>query len=977
MMVGKTEIKERTEAFIKAYNGLNAEQKKAVDTIEGPVMVIAGPGTGKTTILTLRIANILQKTDVGPSGILAITFTEAGVKAMRMKLRKIIGARADEVRIHTFHGFASSVLSEFDDHFPHLADSEQITDIEAEDMIRSILKKPEYKALRPLGEPDYYVGKIIGAISDAKREAWTADSIRTHAKEEIERIKNDQASISTRGASKGQLKAEALKRIEKCERTLVFADVYQAYEAQKQKEKKLDFDDLIIQVLVGLKNDELLLRMLQEKFLYVLVDEHQDTNDAQNLLVHMIADFFESPNLFVVGDEKQAVYRFQGASVENFLKFQSVWKNMEVISLKSNYRSHQHILDAGFSLIENNYGEGEHITLRVKLNAAGNGTAQPIEIISAGNTEAAEKRLATDIKTILETKPESTVAVIVRTNRDVERTLQALEFYGISASSEKGADIFTHAAGVLFFDLIRYLGDQSRTDALAKTIAGGLWNISFEDSVKLMNDIRGEKLGDIPQYIPALAELRDAALTMNPVSYLIYAADVSGFTKLISLNPLSVEVWRGIVAFAEELARKNTSHTPVSLIETMLAYVAASQSRVIKIGVGASDAPVQVMTIHGSKGLEFDYVFMPYCTEESWPMKSRNSYFILPREKEDGDEIRDARRLFYVGITRARKHVTIMSECEQSDGKQLTPLRFLEELIPDVISRVNIPAIHEQATHAQANTKRSRMETMLAEYTKRVLDERGLSVTALNHFLTCPSLFLYKSILRLPEAPHPSSEKGNAMHAALSAVWKLEARTEATIAAILEKEIRQYFEKKSSLPKFEKEMVEKELLEDLPEVVASLKDHFAQTGDIMTESWFERDLNGVSLHGRLDTVIATDNEVLVFDYKTRASMSENEIKGNTKNSNGDYFRQLVYYKILLETNPKFKGKHIIPALVFVRPDAKGRCQMVTFDITEVDKEKVLAEITQLVEAVKSGSMIKNICADSSCEWCKRKQLRLV
>ncbi len=146
--------------FDELYKKLNKGQKEAVDTIEGPVMVVAGPGTGKTTILTLRIANILRLSDTPASGILALTFTEAGVKAMRMKLREIIGSRSNEVRIHTFHGFASSIISEYSDHFPHLQ-GEQMTDIDAENLVREILTGKEFWKLRPLGDPEYYVSKII------------------------------------------------------------------------------------------------------------------------------------------------------------------------------------------------------------------------------------------------------------------------------------------------------------------------------------------------------------------------------------------------------------------------------------------------------------------------------------------------------------------------------------------------------------------------------------------------------------------------------------------------------------------------------------------------------------------------------------------------------------------------------------------------------------------------------------------------
>lgn len=227
-----------TKEFTESYNKLNEGQKRAVDTIEGPIMVIAGPGTGKTTILTLRIANILAKTDTPPSGILALTFTESGVKAMRSKLRNIIGNVAEDVHIHTFHGLASSIIKEFDDHFPEISRASQITDIESEEIIRNILKTPLFKQLRPLGEPDFYVNKIISTISDAKQEAWTPEMLTQFANEEIERITNDESSISTRGATKGSLKGEALKRIEKCRRTLLFANVYKIYEQIKKEQKR-------------------------------------------------------------------------------------------------------------------------------------------------------------------------------------------------------------------------------------------------------------------------------------------------------------------------------------------------------------------------------------------------------------------------------------------------------------------------------------------------------------------------------------------------------------------------------------------------------------------------------------------------------------------------------------------------------------------------------------------------------------------
>src|SRR3989344_674652 len=468
-----------TKKFKEEYAKLNPKQKEVVDAIEGPVMVVAGPGTGKTTILTLRIANILLKTDTPPSGILALTFTEAGAKAMRVKLRKIIGNRALEVPIHTFHGFAASVIAEFQDHFAHLSKSKQITDIETEQLLRNILNEKKFNKLRPIGDPDFYIAKIIGAISDAKQEAWTPEMLKNFAKEEIEKIKNSSEFISTRGKSKGGLKATALTHIKKAERTILFADVYENYEKKKKEERKIDFDDLIFELLQVLRKDELLLQNLQEKFLYILLDEHQDTNDAQNLIVRTIADFFDTPNLFVVGDEKQAIYRFQGASVENFLNFQKVWRQMKIISLVENYRSHQHILNSSFKMIEQNYNEGEHLDLRIKLKSGKREDASPLDLIIAPNIETEETYLVENLQKILKNNDQSSIAIIVRKNSEVAKIFSLLEANHISASAERGANIFSHPIGMLYFSLLDFLANPGNIESLTQTFVSKLWGLDF------------------------------------------------------------------------------------------------------------------------------------------------------------------------------------------------------------------------------------------------------------------------------------------------------------------------------------------------------------------------------------------------------------------------------------------------------------------------------------------------------------------
>lgn len=1010
-----SEVKPLDAEFERRYKRLNAAQRKAVDTIDGPVMVIAGPGTGKTTILTLRIGNILRLTDTPASGILAITFTDAGVKAMRLKLREVIGARADEVRIYTFHGFAAAVIAEFPEHFVHIARAQQMTDIEAQELVRGILKDKKFKMIRPLGEPDHYVSNILKTISDAKREALTPDMVRDFARSEAERIAADPDSLSTRGATKGQLKADARKQIEKAEKTLLFADVYAAYEAKKRAgggdaadgvnsgaaaARKIDFDDLIFELLQAIRTDELLRSLIQEKYLYLLVDEHQDTNDSQNAIIRAIADFFDSPNLFVVGDEKQAIYRFQGASVQNFLQFQSAWKNMQVISLEENYRSHQHILDAGFSLIENNYADGEHPLLRVKLRAGGDEAPRPIEMVTAGNSTAADLALVERLKDFISKNAsageggseEKTAAIIVRRNRDVERLATLCEAHGVHAASERGINIFLHPIGALFFDLIHFLHDPSQTEALAVTLASGLWGVEFARAAELIRLAKSGKTTEVLGALPIVATVREEMTQRGGLAFLIYAAEQSGLLPVIAKSPANTEVWRGIVALATELAARDRAYAddPRRLIEALLSYRATAETRSVKILSGTPDAPIRIMTAHGSKGLEYDEVFLPYAVNESWLTRPRSVSFLLPGQvKNEGDELRDARRLFYVALTRARKHVTIITPLEDGSGKAFTPLGFVEELAdgPDStnISRAETPAISDDAFVLAKTRGKERRNEELAAYAKTILFEKGLSVTALNHFLECPQQFLYKSIIKVPEPPSAKSEGGSAMHLAMDRVWHLvraKNREESDVEIStkkIEAEILaatgEYLDK-SLLPSFEKEAIREELKETAPEVATALAPHFALQGEVFTETWFETQEAGIRLHGKMDAVIdmsgSADGDVVrVFDYKTSQAKSEAAIKGETKSdSSGNYFRQLVFYYILLSAQGKYQGKRIEPALVFIKPDDKGRCQTVTLPISPDDVLRVKGEIAELVESVQSGALVSARCENEDCQWCR-------
>jgi DNA helicase-2/ATP-dependent DNA helicase PcrA len=321
-----------TSVFDDYYAKLNTAQKLAVDTIEGPVMVVAGPGTGKTQILTLRIANILMQTQINPENILALTFTESGVLAMRKRLVQIIGTPGYRAQIHTFHSFCNDVIRQNPEDFENLISSESITEVEQIQILEEIVQTTKLALLKPFGDPLYYVKHLLSAISDLKKEGITPTKLKKAIDDQekdfgkIEDLYHEKGAYGpkvrddgtvTKGAMKGKYQ-DLQKDIAKNKELLI---VFEKYQQSLRDKKQYDFNDMLLEVIAAFEsNPDLLLRQ-QEYFQYILVDEHQDTNAAQNKIVELLCSYYEEPNLFVVGDEKQAIYRFQGASLENFLYF--------------------------------------------------------------------------------------------------------------------------------------------------------------------------------------------------------------------------------------------------------------------------------------------------------------------------------------------------------------------------------------------------------------------------------------------------------------------------------------------------------------------------------------------------------------------------------------------------------------------------------------------------------------------------------
>ena len=353
-------LKDYNKAFTKEIKKLNAAQKIAVEQIEGPVLVIAGPGTGKTHILTSRIGRILLDTDTQPHNILCLTFTDAGVHAMRERLLEMIGPEAHRVHIFTFHSFCNKIIKERMELFGR-HDLEPLSELERVEIVRKIIDDLPQSHLLKRGKRDryFYESQLYDLFQRMKSENWTVEFVEKNISEYLADIPTRPEYIyqrKTKTAVKGDLKTAKIEaQTERMERLLAAAQLFPKYNQAMFKARRYDFADMILWVLREFERNEALLRNYQEQYLYFLVDEYQDTNGSQNSILHQLIEYWDNPNVFIVGDDDQSIFEFQGARLKNLLDFHDNFQGeLTLVMLEENYRSSQKILDSSKALIDNN-----------------------------------------------------------------------------------------------------------------------------------------------------------------------------------------------------------------------------------------------------------------------------------------------------------------------------------------------------------------------------------------------------------------------------------------------------------------------------------------------------------------------------------------------------------------------------------------------------------------------------------------------
>lgn len=1008
-----------TPQFEESYKRLNPEQKQAVDMIEGPVMVIAGPGTGKTQILTLRIANILLKTQVNPANILAMTFTEAAAREMRSRLVEMIGTDGYKVEINTFHGFCNDVIKNYPENFPHLIASEPVTDVERIQFAEVLILNSDLNYLRPFGDPLYYVKSVISEIDNLKKEAVAPEDFEAAVAQQKQDFDQIEDLLHEKGRYKGEMKGkyqDLKKAIAKNEELLI---LYRAYSEFLLKQKVYDFNDMLFEVKAMMEKDRGFLLTLQEKYQYILVDEHQDTNALQNRIVQLLGDFFEEPNIFVVGDEKQAIFRFQGASLENFLAFRNLYPGAKLISLVQNYRSHQKILDVADSLIEKNLGSHLLLPERVKLQAQKKESEEPVKLAVLNDYFAEWEYVAAQIAGKKDAGIKlSEIAVIGRNNKDLQIMADVLERHSISYNINSDANILNDIYIVKLIIIFRAVAIPGAEIELLKAMHVDFFGIEPVDVYKIVEKARGSGTG-VYDFLNDLREEQSEELKLESFkslklfntkirdwqkrasntpfeNFFVEVINESGFKLHLLLSPRRYELVDKLIALFEEI-KDLTLRSPDFSLEDFINHLELLKKHEIALKTNVRtivNDSVNLMTAHRSKGLEFDYVFLINAFDGHWGnTRKKSNGFQIPWDilgiklNLESEENEDERRLFYVALTRARKDIVISYSSLSMSGKEQIRSQFIGEINEELIEELDISEFevdflqNKDQVFSIPESAKVRGPADYKEFFQKLFLRRGLSATGLDNYLSCPWKFFYRNLLSFPDVKSKHQIYGTLMHMVMSRLLNSQSgnpdarKSEEDLNRI----IRMFEESVRKSPLLEIEM--KELLKKGGEVIPKIYEQLVpqwKEKKVLSEMTVNgvRFTDGLVLNGRLDMIEfpGEEGKVVVHDFKTGKPKSRNVVSGLTAGSDTNYLRQLTFYKILLDRYHEGKMQMQSGVIDFIEPDEKGRFKSEYFDITEQEVKVLEDQIRFIANEIRELNFWNSFCDDEECEYCELRRL---
>ena len=1016
------------KSFKAAFEMLNAEQKAAVEKIEGPVMVIAGPGTGKTQILSVRIGNILKQLDVGPHNILCLTFTESATVAMRNRLVEIIGPEGHKVHIYTFHSFCNQVIQENLGIFGDYRQLEPISELEKVDVFDEIIHNlPSNHPLKRLkGDPRYEAKRLSNLFDLMKKENLSSEEVNQKIDDFLNAEREDEKYIYKRRSTKngktyqkGDFKEHDFNDlVSKFEETRLAAEQFVNYQKIMDRMGRYDYNDMILWVMKAFEENEDLLAKYQERYQYFLVDEYQDTNGAQNRILDLLIHFMDyKPNAFVVGDDDQAIYKFQGANLNNIRNFKDI-NNPHIVVLEKNYRSTQNILDASSSLISLNAERiinDESLFLEKKLIASGK-----VKELSIDPNIAVYNNVVHELAAISNTlekyhadgKDLNEVAIIYRKHAQVEKLVEVLEKKGLPLNIKKKIDILKipiidNILNILYYLLSEYEKPNSEERRLFELMHYHFFHINARDIAKISMYLQNKKEAaglswkDVIAERNLLEELNiKSAQDILALNDLLdkWVADIANVTlqnlfenvlneghvlRYVLQHPDKTWLLQVISTFFDYI-KLETNKNPALGLKEFLGMIDKMKEAEIPLEINKTihtEKGVHFVTAHSAKGMEYDEVFLIGCTKSIWDKNNRVHYQYKYPENINADSANnteDERRLFFVAMTRAKTKLTISYATHKENEKDESPSQFVDELIAltelSPTKKTVDPEIVEDFQYQILLKQNKKVHLIDHDLIDKVLERYKLSVTGLNKYLQCPMTFYFETILKVPTARNKHMGFGRAIHRAFQLYFEnIEQENGGTSHVLIS-----YFKKGMNEHRSHFTKMEFQNMSDYGEIVLKqyfgfyLKDPSSAKSYSLEATIDNAEMNGVPIKGVLDKVEVYDDYVNVIDFKTgKSSNARSKLRrpDEKEPNGGDYWRQIVFYKILLDSDRRNNWNMVSGDIDFVEPDQKTKKFLrKNFIITPDDISVVGDQIASTWKNIHEHKF-NQLCEDERCYWC--------
>jgi DNA helicase II / ATP-dependent DNA helicase PcrA len=945
---------------------LNKAQLDAIKHKSGPLLVVAGAGTGKTRVITERIKDLIEKRNVKPQEILALTFTEKAASEMLERIGEIMPLGYEEPWVYTFHSFADRILNNegieigLDPSYKILAGPDQWL------LLRKHIFELDLHYFRPLGNPTKFISAVLKFISRLQDENISPVEFKKFVKQY----------------------EKTLAEKEAVERWNELSYLYDKYQEMKIASSKLDFGDLITWTIKLFNERPNILRKYQEQFKHILIDEFQDTNYAQYELIKLLCPKeMKERSLIAVGDDSQSIYKFRGAAVSNILQFMEDYKDAKMVTLVQNYRSTQNILDPAYKLIQNNNPDTleSKLSISKKLVSEVEEQGNDPEIVCMDTLEDEVEFVVSKIYEILGKEPQYTYkdfAILARANNQLDPFLMALRKYGLPYQLVGNRGLYDRdeirdilaflrviinpAEGINLYRVLNILTLEIPYDEISKLLARyKAERISFWEAVKQSSN---EKVTSLCNVITNFQEnITKATPTkfiynlVNTINYLNQFLKTETVENQMSINNMNLfikRVQKFEVDFHDETREMPTIIDLISYIDLMIeAGENPAQAEIEDIDT------VNLMTVHASKGLEFPVVFMVNLVSDRFPTKNKKDIIGIPDElvKETlptGDEhIQEERRLFYVGMTRAKKYLYMTFGKDYGGKRERIPSGYLNE------TKVKVQSIStEEIIKIQQREKKQEtlfgMESGFRDPTAQKITDFApstLNYSQIDSYLTCPLQYKYGYVLKIPTAENPALSFGNSIHNSLrDYYYKLTFEKQATLEDLLkiyEKDWQPFGYLDEQHREFQFEQGKKLLTRYFE------KNKDDKTKHLAFEKTFTLKIDGIRFNGRIDRIDELpDGSVEIIDYKTGTPKSQKDV---------DKDLQVSLYAIAAKEALGYDPKLL--SLYFLEP-----CEKVSTTRTQEQLEERKKEVLEVVKKIRKGEFEAN--PGMHCNWCSFKDI---